>query len=151
VVHTEAATPFSRVVLTTERQFFIFTVEACRDIHLFLTHLPGVVDHHGYDIIIGAADNAKSIIRKLPPEDDLVEFPSEGILACDSEVAIWVTWSGGVINVGRGNTVSSEVLFTWTDSSPYLINALSLASSDVERAVWTFLRESGKHFFEKYY
>lgn len=144
IVHTDETNALDHVVLATERKFFLFSVRACRSVQLHLTHLPGVVNDHAYEIIIGGPDNTKSAIRKLPPDEQLHEFDTQNILSCETDRVFWTTWSDGVIKVGEGDIVGAREKFNWTDVSPYTINAVALASRDNTQAVWQFAKESGK-------
>jgi len=145
IVYTDENNAFDHVVLATERKFFVFAVQACRSVHLLLTHLPGVVNTLAYDINIGSLHNNRSAIHKLPPDEQRYEFNTDNILSCDAYKVFWTTWSEGAITVGHGNIVGASELFKWSDDSPYSINAVALASRDTEKAVWQFAKESGKH------
>jgi Farnesoic acid 0-methyl transferase len=143
IVYTDETNAFDHIVLSTERKFFVFSVKACRSVHVILTRSPGVVDTFAYEVVIGASDNTVSAIRKLPPDEMVREYDTKDILSCETETIFWMTWSDGVIRVGGGNSIGSGELFNMNDDNPYSINALSLASRDSQQASWQFTKDSG--------
>jgi hypothetical protein len=143
-VYTEDTNSFDHVVLMTEQKLFVFSMNACKDVHIFLTHLPGIVDNFAYQILLGTTDNTRSLIRKMP-EGKEQEFNTANILPCnDLGKSMWITWSDGVIVVGNGADIGVDQLFSWNDDQPYSINSFALASRDTKPVFWDFLRESGR-------
>lgn len=140
-IYTNSTNAFDHFVLTTDQKAFLFTVNACRDVYLFLTHLPGVTDFEAYRITLGVDENTRSSIYKTLPNETTFDA-STNIFTC-SPKSLWVTWADGTISVGEGSDVNQGQLFTWTDTQPYAVNALAMASRDVNTVTWTLRRESG--------
>jgi Farnesoic acid 0-methyl transferase len=146
ILYTTSNLGFDQNVMTTGFKFLTFTVQACNNIHIFLTHLPGVVDTLAYKISLGLQENMMSAIEKLPPSVGGQSFNTPGILTC-SEQEMWASWTDGRIQVGLGSSVLQNVQFEWIDPQPYAINAFSLASRDTSHVTWTFPRDYCKHSF----
>ena len=145
-MYTTASYALDHVTLSTEQKSFIFTVDACKDIHIYLSHVPGVLVDQAYEISLGTSDNTQSSITKSLPDRENRQFTTNGILGCDPNgKSLWISWSEGDIKVGQGSVTGQGQLFSWTDSQPYNIHALAIASRDTAQTVkWTFLRESGQ-------
>jgi len=131
---------FDHFVMTTDQQLLTFTVDGCSNVYIFLSHLPGVVESHSYQVKIGVQDNLRSEIVKSPPNAASQSFSTTGVLTC-SEQSMWLSWLNAQIRFGKGSTVGQDVLFEWSDPQPYSINAFSLASRDNKEVMWTFPRD----------
>lgn len=144
MLYTFSGYEFDHYVMTTDLKFLTFTVTACKDVHIFLTHLPGDVNKTAYKISLGLLENLVSTIDKLPPNAESQNFNTPGILSC-SEQQMWASWSDGLIQIGMGLVVRENVLLEWNDPQPYAINAFSLASRDTSEVVWTFPKDLCEH------
>lgn len=141
-IYTSSGDAVDQFVMTTDQKAILFTVNACRDLHLYLTHVPGVLDTETYRIAIGEDSNTKSRIYKSLP-NEYVHTVDSTVLTCNSK-SLWTTWSDGKISVGEGSDVTQGAFLTWTDSQPYHVHALAFGSKDSNVVAWTFLREAGR-------
>lgn len=146
MIYTDATQTPDHVVVTTQRKYFVVNVDACKEAHVYLTHIPGIPDNTAYQISIGTSSNTKSSIRKMPPTEQTVEFDTANILPCSGSQAMWVKWDQGEIMVGLGSTVGQDIKFQWKDEQPYPINAFSFASKDDKAVNWTMLRDYGESY-----
>lgn len=132
------------VVVTSQRGHLVFYLNACKEAHIYLTHIPGVVDDKTYKISIGTSSNTKSSISKTLPSQYTQEFDTPNILSCSEGQPFWAKWETGAIMVGAGLYVGQDVKFHWNDTQPYTINAFSLASNDDKAVMWSFQRDYGE-------
>jgi hypothetical protein len=145
LVYTDRTYDFDHAVMLTERKFFVFSVIACTNVGVLLSYLPGAFDLYAYNVTIGAYNNTKIVIQKMPPERETYDYTTSDILSCDASEArsFWITWSDGTFRIGRGNVTNINEMCSWNDPQPYAIHSLALASRDANKIVWRFPKDSG--------
>lgn len=99
-----------------------------------------------YEIVIGGWDNTKSVIRKAKWAEPVVEVDTPGILDGTTFKVFWVSWTGGVIEVGTGTRVGQGGIMSYDDPEHHAINSLSLTTGFDYEGVWSVGRLSGKLF-----
>lgn len=81
----------------------------------------------------------------------MVYMTLPGLVNCFGPRDFWISWSGGVIIVGRGHMPGFE-LARYRDPEPLGITNIELESSTSETvggAIWEFKETSGKHVNDK--
>lgn len=143
-LYTNDSNEFSRVLMVTELDHFLFTVGACSDAYVILHTNPGVTDQNAYHIVLGTENNQKSEIRKKGENTETKSFDTPNLLRCLSagSKVFFLTWRGGEIIMRENNEQGREV-FSWVESE-FDINAIALGSRHAEMAKWTVLRSQGK-------
>ena len=58
-LNTPITYDYTTFAFTTMKDYFLFDVIACNDVHLGLATTPGVYDKEMYEIVIGGWDNTK--------------------------------------------------------------------------------------------
>lgn len=119
--------------LSTPRQEFItFVVKACKDASILLSDSHTINPELAYEIIIGAEENTKVVIRELYNDGNLAETESTFILSCTEQRAFWLSWHNGTARIGFGlvysvNVILEKQLYEAVEGS-YRVNALGLAT-----------------------
>lgn len=139
---------FEDIWLTvTGRTNAVFSVKACTDAHVALSEIPGLFTTNTYEIIIGGYGNAESKIR-LGRDTELKSESTPQILNCNDFRYFWVSWAGGVIEMGSGLYVGQSQVIRYVNPNPFLINGLSLSTLEVTDGVWRIDNVGGKvHFY----
>ena len=66
----------------------------------------------------------------------VVEATGTYTTTCNVLVAYWMSWKGGVLVVGLGNTIGVNKVSYWKDPSPsFKVNSISVSSS--VNATWS--------------
>ena len=115
----------------SEQSNLIFLVRVCQDanVGLFTSFEDSLSSM--YRIILGGWDNTDSAIRSTPvPEAvNLVREATPAILSCESFRPFWISWEGGLIQMGQGLRVGVDTLIQWHDQdAPLKITGASLAT-----------------------
>ena len=127
-------------------QTFTFSVTACKEAIVVLSQTPGDTLKSAYELTIGSSDNTKSVLKKVVDEEFeiVAEVNSFDILDCSIATSFWITWSDGIIKVGRGDRFMYQFLI-WEDPEENYprIHAISLTNEN-NNALWRFQRDQGK-------
>ena len=143
IVYTNGTNNQDHVVMTTEQQFFVVSMDACSNAQIILMKVPGVVNTQAYHISIGIANNQKSSIESLVPNPDYQEFDTVNILPCTALRTFWLSWMNNTIRFGAGDILGMDQKFERVYSTMYTINSFSLISGDTKTVKWTYLRDYG--------
>ena len=123
--------------LATHKQSFAFEVVACKDAIISLSN----GTHHLAEVVIGAEENTKSIIKSLAGEPIHVEKSTIGILNCDSKREFWIQFLYDSVRFGQGSM--NEVVILEAYFTNMLVEVLSISTKGV-RGIWTFSQQSGE-------
>ena len=85
----------------TQRDYFVFKVRACSDVHVAVAPTPGVEREEAYfDIVISGWDNTKTQIRRVlngQRSDASPPVNTTGLLHCDHARDMWVSWTDNTV------------------------------------------------------
>ena len=124
--------------LSTHKQSFAFEVVACKDAIVSLSN----GSHTVAEVIIGAEENTKTIIRSLEVEQPTqVENSTIGILNCDSRRGFWIQFVYDFVRFGQGDL--NEGLILELHIKFLTVEALSISTKGV-RGIWTLNQQSGE-------
>ena len=114
--------------------FITFKIKASYDGVLTLMSQANVITSHNYVIIISGDNNTKSEIQYLRTTNVTQKsvdfsFPVGPTLASHNEslldpthyVQFWVSWYGGVVRVGKGQTFNSSEIMSIAMACPFEI------------------------------
>ena len=133
-----------------DRSSLTFRVRACNDAHLALASVLGDTSYHTYEVVIGASSNQYSVIRNMTLQNNLMAAHTPDILSCDESRPFWLSWAGGLIQVGRGTRVSVDRFIEWQETEPYPTNAVAISTGWGATGEWQFTDiqgYSGSHYF----
>lgn len=127
----------------------VFGLHACRDGHIALSKVPGILEFHTYELIIGAQNNMKTILRSSIGGASVSEVDSPQILNCTEVRMFWIAWrSAGEIAFGKGSAPLQGRLLYYQDPNPYRLTALSVATPQGVMGVWKVYHFTGMSLYK---
>ena len=124
-----------------QKSSVVFGVRTCNDAILALSEEMQQVSN-SYEIIIGGYSNQRSEIRPNVQTVPVTWLDTPDILSCNETRFFWVSWEGGVIEVGLGLRVGQRRFLFWKDLSPRNVTAVGFSSWDKEND-WEFTHNEG--------
>jgi hypothetical protein len=135
---------FQNIIYSVSDQSeLVFGVMACKEAHVALSNVPGIVTHLTYELVIGMADNSLTALKNGVDGPLLSQTSSPGILDCDTVRMFWISWAGGAISFGKGTIPESNRVLYYKDPSSHSINALSVMTPIGVKGNFTFGRVAG--------
>jgi hypothetical protein len=129
--------------------FITFKIKASYDGVLTLMSQANVITSHNYVIIISGDNNTKSEIQYLRTTNVTQKsvdfsFPVGPTLASHNEslldpthyVQFWVSWYGGVVRVGKGQTFNSSEIMSIAMACPFEIQNIALGGTTFTDVDW---------------
>ena len=127
----------------THRSFFVFDVQAAYDAIISI--------HNGtsmeYEIIIGAENNRKTIIRRINGQENVAEADTPNVLSPTMLRRFWVDNSGEEIRVGSGNLYENILVETLIPNM--IMRGLSVRSRGV-MALWSIRTQDGAYSLQSF-
>ena len=131
-----------------------FRVKTCRAAHVLLTH--GTTSWRGgedmYEIVVGGEASAASEIRQVVGGKAVAtELHPTGPLSCSQFRTFYVSWGGGVVEVGLeldnpempgGGSKVHQPFMTHVQSSLFLVHHVFVSGGD-RPATWLIGRSGG--------
>lgn len=129
--------------------FITFKIKASYDGVLTLMSQANVITSHNYVIIISGDNNTKSEIQYLKttnvtqkPVD--LSFPVGVTLASHTEslldptqyIQFWVSWYGGVVRVGKGQTFNNNEIMSISMDCPFEVQNIALGGTKSTYVDW---------------
>ena len=144
---TPAKYEFSYAWLITQRQYFTFSLEACRSAHIALAEVPGNASSKSYEVVLGALDNVRTIIigeRSTPWDNVTVSKETPFVLDCFYPRDFWITWDNQTIKVGRGLTFNDKII-EWKVPTSMLhpVNAVGISTDTRSVGLWEIQHDAG--------
>ena len=68
-----------------------------------------------------------------------------GICDCDVLKPFWLSWTDGLIRVGRGNNIGDQVVVEWLDTEPLGITFAAITGWN-QLGIWEFSLLKGKTY-----
>ena len=121
---------------TMDRTSLVFNVRAAHDASIALSFLPANLDIQTAEVVIGADDNTRTVIRKEINGTEVASVASEHILSGADFMPFWVTWSGSEISVGKGDIPGQDAVLTHPVAESLVISTLAITTSGSYRADW---------------
>ena len=125
--------------------FISFRVKSDSDARIALSNIHGNLEPLAYEVHIGAAKNSKTVLLWGINGEELTIHETSGILDPYQLKAFWISWRGGLIEVGEGTEPSSDTLISWQDPNPVEINSVAVATGleSQQGGEWEFDGDSG--------
>jgi len=119
----------------------VFGVRTCNDAILALSEEMEKVSN-SYEVVIGGYGNKRSDIRSNVQSDAVARMDTPDIVSCNETRFFWVSWDGGLIEVGLGLRVGQRRFLFWKDLSPRNVTAVGFTGWDKEND-WEFTHNDG--------
>ena len=129
--------------------FITLKIKASYDGVLTLMSQANVITSHNYVIIISGDNNTKSEIQYLRTTNATQKsvdfsFPVGPSLASHNEslldpthyVQFWVSWYGGVVRVGKGQTFNSSEIMSIAMACPFEIQNIAIGGTTFTDVDW---------------
>ncbi|CAD5121951.1 DgyrCDS10412 [Dimorphilus gyrociliatus] len=107
--YVESRDKGNRIVLNENQDIWRFDVAACDDVSIILTR--GDLSDDNIEIRIGTNDNLNTEIRRTVGGEVMNRTVTPNILKCERLDAFWLSWRGGLIELGQTN--KNKVLVSW--------------------------------------
>ena len=129
----------------TSKESLSFYVQACKEVHFFVSTIPFTVNSQPCgEVIIGTNENQEIMLRPDRPYDFHTTYSStvRNLLDCDKPRKFWISWDGGMLRAGRGDVYEDELI----SAAHKLENTSAVGTTAAEGvdAMWTFGRHEGK-------
>ncbi len=113
-----------------------FTILACSDAAIYLTHYVGVTTVHSNYVVFGADGNTMSYLYDF--EGGTVQASVAGpALDCYHAQWFWLQWTATKITVGKGPYVGDQIILTWNRGSyGHSIEALGFVAKGDKDAIF---------------
>jgi len=131
------------VYSVSDRTGLVFGVTACRDVHIALSEIPGILTHSTYELVIGVAGVSGAILRNGINGQTLTETNTAYLLDCTEMRMFWLSWAAGTISLGKGTVVAQNRILFLKDASFKGINAISVMTPVGVLGSFTFEHFSG--------
>ena len=129
--------------------FITFKIKASYDGVLTLMSQANVITSHNYVIIISGDNDTKSEIQYLKTTNVIQKpvdfsFPVGATLASHTEslldptqyIQFWVSWYGGVVRVGKGQTFNSNEIMSIAMDCPFKVQNIALGGTKSTYVDW---------------
>lgn len=128
-----------------DRTDVVLAVSACQDAQIALSEVPGVLAHRTYEVIIGAIDNTKTILRGSVGGSSLTEVNTPQILNCTASRLFWISWRSGDISVGRGSVPQQNRFLYFRDPNWHQVTSMSLLTPSGVNGRWSVGNIAGEY------
>lgn len=128
----------------------IVEVAACHGVFVELVEIPGNPRTRTYEFAIGLQENSKCELRD-GIDGNLLASHNEGLLHCTELRAFWFTWERGVIKMGTGYNVGSNMVIQYSDPNPLTVNAVGIGALEGVDALFEFKNYPGECNPGKYF
>jgi hypothetical protein len=126
------------------RTGLVFGVNACKDVHLALSEIPGITTRYTYELVIGTSDNSFTVLRDAVNGQMLTQSNTAEILHCTMTRMFWISWAADAISFGSGTVLEQSRLLYFKDSNSHPVNAVSVMTPLGVLGNFTFEHYSGK-------
>ena len=129
--------------------FITFKIKASYDGVLTLMSQANVITSHNYVIIISGDNNTKSEIQYLKTTNVIQKpvdfsFPVGATLASHTEslldptqyIQFWVSWYGGIVRVGKGQTFNNNEIMSISMDCPFEVQNIALGGTTFTVVDW---------------
>ena len=93
-------------------------VQACSDAHVALSFNRSQYNENTYEIVFGAWENTKSVIRRVRQSVENAEYLGP-VVDCNIVKKLWLSWENGLIRAGFGHIVGESIMMEYDDPNPH--------------------------------
>ncbi len=141
---TDGNGDYGQLWITVRHQvYFTFKVQACANISLALSTIPGVVDINTYIVGIGNGPTGIDVIIQREGKEVFREaIPN--LISCEMLESFWISWAEGIIQLGRGSSYGDTGFAGFKDESPFEVNSVAMTTIGKTFGAWEFHKLAGK-------
>lgn len=77
---------------------------------LFLFNWQPINPTNAFEIVIGAEENTKVVIREVYGQGNLAEVDASFVLSCTEMKVFWISWHNGTARIGSGAVYSANLI-----------------------------------------
>ncbi len=118
---------------------FIFSVQACKSVHIALSSIPGVTDALTYEILLGGLTNNVVEIKDGVQGNVVASHNEDGILSCSESRQFWLSWEHGRLAVGKGGQVDVDQ-FIYKDNVNIAFTSVTMSTVTGVSGLWQYER-----------
>jgi Farnesoic acid 0-methyl transferase len=108
----------------------VFSVQACQEVHVALSQVPGIVLHMTYELVISETGSGNTVLRDGADGPVLKTAITPGILSCSNTRVFWISWTMNSVSFGNGSVAErNRILYHTNPSNPLSINAISFMTT----------------------
>ena len=130
--------------MQTNKTSLVFSVKTPNDAHIALAEFLGNTDYNTYEIVLGAANNRLSEIRKGKQGKILAKQPTPGVVSGDQAREFWITWGDSSISVGTGRIVGNHRFMFCKDPKWTPVKYVALSTYVSSSGEWDLDQKYGK-------
>lgn len=110
-IFTQSSFQYNYTWIQPYNNYLTFKVRTCNDAHILLSNtLLDTSETNSYEIVFGAFENTRTVIRQGSHGNELAAADTPDIMNCDAFLPLWVKWENSVITIGSGPLDSHVIL-----------------------------------------
>ncbi|XP_046327353.1 uncharacterized protein LOC124111642 [Haliotis rufescens] len=123
---------------------FTFEVTVCNDGFVGLAEFYGDTTKNFYEILLdGYGEQHKFGVRDGASSALEADTNDPTMASCSGFKPYWVSWSGGVVALGAGDTPGVSGIVEWDDPDPHPVNYALISSGFGAVGQWKFYNKDG--------
>ena len=133
-------------ISVSRKHHIAFRVCAMSDAHIALSSVYGDTSDGTYEIVLGAENNVKTLIRDGGQGDVMEWAPTRNILDDEDFQAFWISWDRETVAVGRGMRRGEDCFLSWKvpQNKQHSVNCVSVSSGPGSPGKWEFIEYIGE-------
>ena len=133
-------------VSVSRKRYVAFRVCAMSDAHIALSSVYGDTSEGTYEIVIGADNNVKTMIRDGGQGEVMEWTVTRGVLSEEEFQPFWIGWDKETVAVGKGMKRGEECILSWKvpKEQQHSVNCISVSSAPGSPGQWQFIEYIGK-------
>lgn len=122
------------------KTFITFMLKAAGDAHIALSAVYSELERKTWEIVIGAENNTKSMIKDGAMGPVRVEALTMNIVTDNDFRYFWISWADNHLEVGRGAQYGYGRFLHWhvPPNKQFQINCLGVSTGKASRGQWEF-------------
>ncbi|XP_063419140.1 uncharacterized protein LOC134701956 [Mytilus trossulus] len=113
-----------------------FSVKTCHHANLILSAAVDLQSSDLYEISIGDAGNNRTKLHKKDTSISIF-IHTPGIVSCTEQITFVISWKlNGNILLIKETQNGTEIIFDWTDPSPFVIKGVGIATAWGSDGLW---------------
>ena len=112
-----------------------FSVRAGNNAHIAFFS-PSKSSEGVYEIVLGSQNNSQSIIRQSDQGPYEVIASTPNIVSPHEHRKFWADAKNGVVRVGAGSTIGSNLIMEWNDTKPHIVTYVGFRTGPGSSGTW---------------
>ncbi|XP_076468513.1 uncharacterized protein LOC143299208 isoform X2 [Babylonia areolata] len=138
-------------VPVNNKTFITFKIKAAGEAYLSLSAVYGDLERKTYEIVLGAEENSKSLIRDSSLGPIKAEAHTVNLLSEEDFRYFWISWENHELQVGRGPKQGYQQFLRWKipPNRQFNVNCLAVSTSRMGKGQWEFAEILEERDFQK--